>query len=80
MFADGSISGQTAWVKPAFMGNGANYGISTTSRKELLAAGEAAKRYGIQLSVHAMGEQAIDQVVDTFYKKALAGGGPVHPN
>lgn len=70
LFADGSISGQTAWVTPPFLGNGANNGISTTTKEELLAAGEAAKKYGIQLSVHAMGERAIDQVVDTFYKRA----------
>ncbi|WHY81204.1 amidohydrolase [Siminovitchia fortis] len=70
LFADGSISGQTAWVNPAFLGDGENFGISTTCQEELLAAGEAAKKYGIQLAVHAMGEQAIDQVVDTFYKKA----------
>lgn len=70
LFADGSISGQTAWVHPAFVGDEKNYGISTTSREELLAAGKAAKKYGIQLAVHAMGEQAINQVVDTFYKKA----------
>lgn len=70
LFADGSISGQTAWVHPAFIGDDENAGISTTSREELLKAGEAAKKYGIQLAVHAMGEQAIDQVVDTFFKRA----------
>ncbi|VEF49888.1 metal-dependent hydrolase [Bacillus freudenreichii] len=70
LFADGSISGQTAWVNPPFLGGGENYGISTTTQEELLAAGEAAKKHGIQLAVHAMGERAIDQVVDAFYKKA----------
>ncbi|MFD1708816.1 amidohydrolase [Siminovitchia sediminis] len=70
LFADGSISGQTAWVNPAYLGEGKNNGISTTSDEELRAAGETAKKYGIQLAVHAMGEQAIDQVVNHFYQKA----------
>ncbi|MEK4029509.1 amidohydrolase [Pseudobacillus sp. FSL P4-0506] len=69
LFSDGSISGQTAWVNPPFLGEGENGGIATTSKAELLAAGEAAKQYGIQLVIHAMGEQAIDLIVDTFYDK-----------
>lgn len=68
VFADGSVSGQTAWVDPPFLGT-ENDGISTTSEDVLLAAGEEAKKHGFQLLVHAMGEQAIDLVVNTFYDK-----------
>ncbi|MFP3663170.1 hypothetical protein SB768_32555, partial [Burkholderia sp. SIMBA_043] len=46
-----------------------NYGISTTSEKELLDASEFAERHQIQLVVHAMGEQAIDKIIKTFYGK-----------
>lgn len=70
LFADGSVSGQTAWVQPAFLGGTENHGIPMTSQEELLSAAEMAKEQGIQLIVHAMGEQAIDLIVDTFYKKA----------
>ncbi|MFC2948028.1 amidohydrolase [Virgibacillus sediminis] len=67
LFADGSISGQTAWIdEPYIGGKKENYGIPTTSKEELLAAAEAAKRYDIQLIVHAMGEQAINLILDTF--------------
>lgn len=69
LFSDGSISGQTAWVNPPFLGEEEAYGIPTTSKEELLAAGEAAKQYGIQLVIHAMGEQAINLIVDAFYEK-----------
>jgi len=34
-----------------------------------LAAGEFAKENKLQVVVHAMGEQAIDLIVDTFYGK-----------
>ena len=69
LLADGSVSGKTAWVNPPYLGDDENYGLSTTSEEELLEAAEFAKRNQIQLVVHAMGEQAIDLVVDTFYGK-----------
>ncbi|MEH7548065.1 amidohydrolase [Neobacillus vireti] len=67
LFSDGSVSGQTAWVNPPFLGEEENYGIQMTTREELSAAAEAAKKHNIQLVIHAMGEQAIDLIVDTFY-------------
>ncbi|TQR20606.1 amidohydrolase [Psychrobacillus vulpis] len=67
LFADGSVSGKTAWVNPAFLGDENNYGISTTSEEELLEAAAYAKKHKVQLVVHAMGEQAIDLIVNTFY-------------
>ncbi|MGK7379636.1 amidohydrolase [Planococcus sp. 1R117A] len=66
LFADGSVSGRTAWVNPEFLGADESYGLSTISKEELLAAAAMAKEYGVQLAVHAMGEQAIDQIVDVF--------------
>lgn len=69
LFADGSVSGQTAWVDPPFLGSEENYGISTTTEQELLDAAAFAERHNIQLVVHAMGEQAIDQILGTFYGK-----------
>ena len=69
ILGDGSVSGKTAWVKPSYLGDDENYGLKTTSEKELLAAAKFARRNKLQLVVHAMGEQAIDLVVNTFYKK-----------
>lgn len=66
LFADGSVSGRTAWVNPPFLGDDENYGMSTVSSEALLAAAEEAKKQGVQIVVHAMGEQAIDQIVNTF--------------
>ncbi len=67
LFADGSVSGQTAWVNPPFLGDQVNFGIQMTTKEELLAAKEAAVEHNVQLVVHAMGEQAIDLIIDTFY-------------
>lgn len=64
LFADGSISGLTAWVDKPYLIGAEEYGISTTSIEELQAAYKVAKANGIQLAVHAMGERAIHQVID----------------
>ena len=69
LFSDGSVSGKTAWVNPPFLGEADNYGIQTTTKEELLAAAKAAEQHQIQLVIHAMGEQAIDYIIDTFYDK-----------
>ena len=69
LFSDGSVSGKTAWVNPPFLGEAENYGIQTTTKEELLAAAKAAEQNQIQLVIHAMGEQAIDFIIDTFYGK-----------
>lgn len=69
LFSDGSVSGKTAWVHTPFLGEEENYGIQTTSVEELLAAASAAEQNKIQLVVHAMGGQAIDLILDTFYEK-----------
>ncbi|MFJ7829304.1 amidohydrolase [Peribacillus sp. NPDC097284] len=77
LFADGSVSGQTAWVNPPFLGEGENYGIPMTTKEELLLAGQAAEENRIQLVIHAMGEQAIDLIIDTFHgKKGWMEDGP----
>jgi predicted amidohydrolase YtcJ len=70
ILADGSVSGKTAWIDPPYLGDEVSYGLSTTSKEELLEAAEYAKRNNIQLVVHAMGEQSIDLIVDTFYGKS----------
>jgi len=74
--ADGSVSGRTAWVDPPFLSErqgddpNANCGMATITPDELSAAGAYAKTHKLQLLAHAMGEKAIDMIVDTFYRKA----------
>ncbi|EKP95259.1 amidohydrolase [Thermaerobacter subterraneus] len=80
VFADGSISGRTAWVDPPFSASGApspeDSGLSMTSAAELLEAAAAARRLGVQLAVHAMGNRAIDLVVNTLARLPGRPDGP----
>lgn len=66
LFSDGSVSGQTAWVRDSFKGTSENCGIQMLTKQELLDAAEAAKENNIQLVIHAMGDRAIDLIIDTF--------------
>jgi len=65
LFADGSLSGRTAWVLDPYRGSDA-CGYPTTSREELRAAHAFAARNGVQVAVHAMGDRALQWVIDHF--------------
>ncbi|UTR11760.1 amidohydrolase [Evansella sp. LMS18] len=66
LLSDGSISGQTAWMKEPFRGSDNVCGIRTCTKEELLAGAEAAKENGVQLIIHAMGDAAIEFIAETF--------------
>ena len=63
LIGDGSISGKTAWLREPYLGTG-ECGMPVYSDESLEKAIEFAKKAGCQISVHAMGGQAIDRIVD----------------
>ena len=63
LFLDGSISNRTAWMSSPFAG-GTGTGLRTASRDALAAAVDLARRHGVQLAVHAMGDAAVGELVD----------------
>ena len=67
LFADGSISGCTAWMNEPYRASG--HGYSTLGDEDLLASYEWAKRNKVQVSVHAMGDRALERIVDFFADK-----------
>lgn len=69
VITDGSVSGRTAWCDKPYVGTVDEFGLPVTGRDDLIKAGELAKKYGLQLVCHAMGERAIDLVVDQFWDK-----------
>ena len=64
LFTDGSIGSKTAWVTQPFKGESDNYGMSIHQRDELYEFFKKAEQNGIQLAVHAIGDRAMDQVLD----------------
>ncbi|PLT29966.1 amidohydrolase [Peribacillus deserti] len=69
LFADGSITGKTAWVSPSYLGSNEEFGLSITSREAMNDACSYASKMGLQVSVHAMGEQAIQLTASVFSEK-----------
>ncbi|MGN1149166.1 MAG: amidohydrolase [Sutterella sp.] len=64
LFGDGSVSGRTAWVTMPYKDS--TYGFGTLPDDDLAAAAAYARRNGVQLSVHAMGDRSIEQVIAYF--------------
>jgi predicted amidohydrolase YtcJ len=65
LFADGSISGRTAWMTEPYQGTH-RCGYATMDLDALQSAYEWARRNKVQVAVHAMGDQALGSVVDFF--------------
>jgi predicted amidohydrolase YtcJ len=68
LFADGSVSGRTAWVSEPYR-NSDEHGFPTLPKKEMESAYQWAKRNKVQVSVHAMGDRALQRVIDFFSGK-----------
>ena len=68
LIGDGSISGRTAWLREPYLGT-EEWGMPVYSDESLEKAIDFAKRCGCQISVHAMGGQAIDRIVDRIYRE-----------
>ncbi|WP_026694273.1 amidohydrolase [Peribacillus kribbensis] len=65
LFADGSITGRTAWVDPPYLDSSEN-GICIINKEEITAACRYARKHNLQVSTHAMGEMAIRMALDVF--------------
>lgn len=66
VFADGSLGARTAALNDPYADEPHTVGRLNRSPKELTSLLEKAHRAGLQLAVHAIGDQAIDVVVDAF--------------
>ena len=68
-FADGSLGSGTAWFYDAYLGEPDNRGLA---HSDMLPAGImqerilAATRSGLQVAIHAIGDQAITKILDIF--------------
>ena len=65
LFMDGAYSNRTAWTEDPYPGSD-GHGMHTLSDEDLRAAVAWARRNRIQVAVHAMGDRAINHVLDMF--------------
>jgi hypothetical protein len=73
-FADGSIGSSTALFFEPYADDPANRGLPSDHKDELAEWGLAADAAGLQLSLHAIGDRAISDVLDLFERLERANG------
>ncbi len=65
LLLDGAYSNRTAWTHDPYPGSD-DCGLQTASDDDLRGAVAWARRNGVQVSIHAMGDAALDHVIDMF--------------
>ena len=71
LFADGSLGARTAWLSKPYADDSSTSGKPSIDRRELESIALEAKSHGFQLAVHAIGDRALDMVLDVY--KAVGG-------
>jgi len=65
LFMDGAYSNRTAWTEDPYPGS-SDHGMHTLADEDLRAAVAWARRNRVQVAVHAMGDRALNHVLDMF--------------
>jgi predicted amidohydrolase YtcJ len=65
VFVDGAFSNRTAWVDEPYP-DSVDHGIRSITDDDLRAAADWARRNRAQLAIHAMGDRALNRVVDVL--------------
>lgn len=82
MFADGSLGGRTALMHEPYENEPDNYGIAVSTREEIREATLRANRAGLSMSIHAIGDKAVDNVLSAYEeaREELGGEGTTTTN
>jgi len=66
IFMDGSLGARTAWLSEPYNDDPSNSGIPTIEKEKLINLMKRAHEGGLQLAIHAIGDRAIDTVLDAY--------------
>ncbi len=72
LFKDGSLGGRTAFLSQPYADDSTTRGVEALSDEELLALCKLAQEHGIPVITHAIGDAAVESVLNT-YDKVLKG-------
>lgn len=73
LFKDGSLGARTALVSDGYVDDRRNHGLEWTSCEEMDEYCAMAKRHGMQVVTHVIGDEAVRRTVDS-YEKAFING------
>jgi predicted amidohydrolase YtcJ len=66
LFADGSLGARTAALKEPYSDDPNNIGIMNYKDEQIVSIAKRVKKLHLVLAVHAIGDRAIEQVIDCF--------------
>lgn len=66
IFADGALGPQTALMIEPYEGNPSNVGIAVTDKEEMFAIASKAAANGLSVTVHAIGDKAVHDILDVY--------------
>ena len=66
LFADGSLGARTAWLSEPYSDDPSTSGYPVIKYEELLEVAKTIDENGLQLAVHAIGDKAIEMVLDVY--------------
>lgn len=74
IFSDGALGGRTAWLSSDYSDDGENTGVAIHSRESLEKIVQKARKYDLPIAVHAIGDQAADEIISIMKKYPLQNG------
>ncbi|MDX8046724.1 amidohydrolase [Gracilibacillus sp. S3-1-1] len=74
LFSDGALGGRTAWLSEAYADDPNNYGINIHTTEYLEKLFQQARKYQHPIAVHAIGDQAVEEIVRCINKYPLNNG------
>lgn len=66
IFTDGSLGARTAWLSEPYNDDPSTSGIPTIEKEKLINLMKKAHEGGLQLAIHAIGDKAIDAVLEAY--------------
>ena len=73
LFKDGSLGARTALMKNGYAGDRSNHGLEWIKSEEMDNYCQLAKKYGLQVVTHVIGDAAVEKTMDS-YEKAFVDG------
>ena len=71
LFTDGALNSRTAWCADPYPDGGGGHGLPTYTDAELLSVARDALSVGLVPTIHAIGDRAVTQALDTFEALAI---------
>ncbi|MGP4108285.1 amidohydrolase [Virgibacillus sp. L01] len=74
IFSDGALGGRTAWLTQEYTDDPDNYGVAIHNSDYLEEIVRSARTHGLPIAVHAIGDQAVDEITKLIKKYPLQNG------